>query len=194
MFKAKGVRMKHQISLAVFLIVVVGILSGCGMKGRFYAVDRPRTDQAQMGNSGYIGGEKKDGEKPEVKSTRRIYVFEFNKRKAPEATAQPDNRNVEVTSGSASSPAAAERPPLPLKEVITIPYIGDDELPSSENLEAIGSGMLYTVTKDDTLQKISKKVYGAFGKWTKIYDANKDKIKNPNFVKPGTVLVIPPLE
>ena len=48
--------------------------------------------------------------------------------------------------------------------------------------------------KDDTLQKISKKVYGSHGKWTKIYDANKDKIKNPNFVKPGTVITIPPLE
>ena len=54
--------------------------------------------------------------------------------------------------------------------------------------------MQYTVMKDDTLQKISKKVYGSHGKWTKIYDANKDKIKNPNFVKPGTVITIPPLE
>ena len=52
----------------------------------------------------------------------------------------------------------------------------------------------YTVLKDDTLQKIAKKFYGSYGKWIKIYDANKNKMKNPNFVKPGTVITIPAAE
>ncbi|MBF0122080.1 MAG: LysM peptidoglycan-binding domain-containing protein [Candidatus Omnitrophica bacterium] len=49
----------------------------------------------------------------------------------------------------------------------------------------------YKVEKDDTLQKVSKKFYGSYSQWTRIYDANKDVIKNPNFVKPGTMLKIP---
>ncbi|MBF0595345.1 MAG: LysM peptidoglycan-binding domain-containing protein, partial [Candidatus Omnitrophica bacterium] len=49
----------------------------------------------------------------------------------------------------------------------------------------------YKVEKDDTLQKISKKVYGSYSKWTKIYDANKDVIKDPNRLKPGITLKIP---
>ena len=52
----------------------------------------------------------------------------------------------------------------------------------------------YTVQKDDTLQKISKKLFGSYGKWYKIYEANKNKIKNPNLLKPGMVLTIPAIK
>lgn len=49
----------------------------------------------------------------------------------------------------------------------------------------------HTVRKGDTLWGISKKYYGNGSKWTKIYDANKDKIKNPNLIYPNQVFVIP---
>ncbi|MBL8014359.1 MAG: LysM peptidoglycan-binding domain-containing protein [Candidatus Omnitrophica bacterium] len=183
--------MKYHISSAVLLMTVF-CLSGCVTKGRFYAVDRPREDQTRMGNAGYIGGERKDNGNVAARPTRRIYVFEFDKKKAAE-NAKRAETSVDASSTTESSSAIPE-PVMPPKEVITIPYIGDQEPKPSEPVEKIGPGMLYSVTKDDTLQKISKKVYGTFGKWTKIYDANKDKIKNPNFVKPGTVLEIPPAE
>ncbi|MBI5023504.1 MAG: LysM peptidoglycan-binding domain-containing protein [Candidatus Omnitrophica bacterium] len=49
----------------------------------------------------------------------------------------------------------------------------------------------YTAEKDDTLQKISKKFYDSYSKWTRIYEANKSVIPNPDRIKPGTVLQIP---
>lgn len=49
----------------------------------------------------------------------------------------------------------------------------------------------YTVQKGDTLWGIAKKFYGNGSKYTKIYGANKDKIKNPNLIYPKQVLVIP---
>ena len=49
----------------------------------------------------------------------------------------------------------------------------------------------YTVDKDDTLQKIAKKFYDSYGKWTRIHEANKSVIPNPDRIKPGTVLQIP---
>ena len=49
----------------------------------------------------------------------------------------------------------------------------------------------YQVRKDDTLQKISKQFYDSYNQWPKIYEANKDKIRNPNFLKPGIVLKVP---
>ncbi|MFH0732017.1 MAG: LysM peptidoglycan-binding domain-containing protein [Candidatus Omnitrophota bacterium] len=52
----------------------------------------------------------------------------------------------------------------------------------------------YTVKEGDTLGHISQKVYGKALKWTMIYEANMDKIKDPEKLKPGMVLVIPPLE
>lgn len=49
----------------------------------------------------------------------------------------------------------------------------------------------YTVVKGDCLWNIAKKFYKKGGSYTNIYNANKDKIKNPNLIYPGQVLVIP---
>ena len=49
----------------------------------------------------------------------------------------------------------------------------------------------YVVKKNDTLTKISRTVYGNHGLWNKIYNANKDKIRNPNLIHQGQVLIIP---
>lgn len=49
----------------------------------------------------------------------------------------------------------------------------------------------HTVKKGDTLWGIAKKYYGNGAKYTKIYEANKSKIKNPNLIYPGQVFTIP---
>ena len=49
----------------------------------------------------------------------------------------------------------------------------------------------YEVQKGDTLWNIAKKVYGDGSKYTKIYEANKDKVKNPNLIYVGQNLTIP---
>lgn len=49
----------------------------------------------------------------------------------------------------------------------------------------------YTVQAGDTLWAIAKKYYSDGSQYTKIYNANKDKIKNPNLIYPGQKLVIP---
>ena len=46
----------------------------------------------------------------------------------------------------------------------------------------------YTVVKGDSLSKIGKQL-GV--KWKDIYEANKDKIKNPDHIEPGWKLKIP---
>ena len=53
------------------------------------------------------------------------------------------------------------------------------------------SGNTYTVKKGDCLWNIAKKFYGKGSLYTKIYNANKDKIKNPNNLTVGQVLTIP---
>ena len=50
----------------------------------------------------------------------------------------------------------------------------------------------YTVVKGDTLSKIAKQFYGNANRWKRIYEANTDQITNPDLIKPGQVLVIPP--
>ncbi len=56
-----------------------------------------------------------------------------------------------------------------------------------------GLDKTYTVIRGDYLSKISSFwwIYRNAREWKKIYEANKDKIKNPNIIYPGQVLTIP---
>ena len=49
----------------------------------------------------------------------------------------------------------------------------------------------YTVKAGDCLWAIAAKYYGNGADYTKIYNANTDKISNPNLIYPGQVLTIP---
>ena len=53
------------------------------------------------------------------------------------------------------------------------------------------AGRTYTVVSGDSLSKIAKHQYGDAAKWHAIYEANRDKIKNPDLIYPGQVLNIP---
>ena len=50
----------------------------------------------------------------------------------------------------------------------------------------------YTVQAGDNLTKIARHVYGDGNKWKAIFEANKDRIKNPDLIHPGDVLTLPP--
>jgi nucleoid-associated protein YgaU len=50
---------------------------------------------------------------------------------------------------------------------------------------------MYVVQGGDSLSKIAKKFYGNANAWKKIFDANKDVIKNPDLIQPGWKLQIP---
>jgi nucleoid-associated protein YgaU len=47
------------------------------------------------------------------------------------------------------------------------------------------------VVKGDSLSKIAKQFYGNASQWKKIYEANKDTIKNPDLIYPGQTFKIP---
>jgi LysM repeat protein len=50
----------------------------------------------------------------------------------------------------------------------------------------------YTVSKDDSLWKISgkRKVYADSYQWPLLFIANKDQIQDPDVIKPGMVLKV----
>jgi nucleoid-associated protein YgaU len=49
----------------------------------------------------------------------------------------------------------------------------------------------YVVKPGDTLSKISRQFYGNPNDYMRIFDANKDKLRDPNKITPGQELKIP---
>ena len=62
--------------------------------------------------------------------------------------------------------------------------------PAGSAADAATSRM-YVVQAGDSLSKIAKKFYGKANSWNRIFEANKDVIKNPDIIQPGWKLQIP---
>lgn len=189
----------------LILITLVIFAAGCGIETRTYVMTKDRVGLDQNGGNGGCVVGKCPPPPPPAETTRKVYVLEIT-RPVPESEVQKiEQTAVNAITGSVDTPptsgvAPAESAPAapdnvqPAAEVV-VPVVGDESAaaPAVQN----GGNMqaqTYTVQKDDTLQKISKKIFGSYGKWYKIYEANKDKIKNPNILKPGTVLTIPDIK
>ena len=199
----------------LYLMVISVLATGCGIKAHTYVMTKERVDieqksldAASIGNAGYLQG-KPVYQEPE-KKTRKVYILEITK-----AVSEGEVKKIqeEVTTTSKSNSTASHsninvKMTEPSNEVqettkhkanrIVIPQIEDTEANVVVEKTANGKivvgpseAMTYTVLKDDTLQKIAKKYYGSYGEWIKIYNTNKDKIKNPNLLKPGTVITLP---
>ena len=76
---------------------------------------------------------------------------------------------------------------------LTLDLTVNSALASAQQSGASAGGGLqtYTVKSGDTLSKIAKQVYGDAGQYTKIFDANRDKLSDPDKIQPGQELKIP---
>lgn len=74
----------------------------------------------------------------------------------------------------------------------------EETKPSEEmNVEEVVSAGLpatYTIKPGDSLWKISVTAYNDGYKWSEIYEANKEVIKNPNILHAGEKITLPKLE
>jgi nucleoid-associated protein YgaU len=48
-----------------------------------------------------------------------------------------------------------------------------------------------TVSRGDSLWRLSQLTYGAGTRYAVIYKANREQIRNPNRIYPGQILVLP---
>lgn len=72
----------------------------------------------------------------------------------------------------------------------------DSSLPAPQSqAQAAAAGAsgtrTYTVKPGDTLSKISKEFYGDPNRYQKIFEANRDKLENPDKIRAGQELSIP---
>jgi ABC-type nitrate/sulfonate/bicarbonate transport system substrate-binding protein len=62
--------------------------------------------------------------------------------------------------------------------------------PTAPKIDNMGAQQ-YTVKPGDTLARLALQFYNAAHKWGKIYEANKDHVKNPDYIYIGMKLIIP---
>ncbi|MFL6790234.1 MAG: LysM peptidoglycan-binding domain-containing protein [Bradyrhizobium sp.] len=81
--------------------------------------------------------------------------------------------------------AAASQPQLAATEATVLP---DEGSPSAVVVPKIATT---TVSRGDSLWRISRLTYGAGTRYAVIYKANREQIRNPNLIYPGQIFVIP---
>lgn len=81
------------------------------------------------------------------------------------------------------------------KEPIAYKLVEDTKVEAAKEKitkeETLALPQLYKAKKRDSLSTIATRFYGDVSKWFLIYEANKDKIKDPNRITPGIELTIP---
>ena len=69
--------------------------------------------------------------------------------------------------------------------------MADNPKPDAGAADPYDATQWYEVKKGDTLSKIAKEVYGDPSLYSKIFEANKDQLKNPDVIQVGQKLRIP---
>lgn len=87
-----------------------------------------------------------------------------------------------------NKPAVAEEKTKPTAKQVPM---GMDKSQASLQTPRSSGSQQYTVKAGDTLSKLAGQFYNAPEKWDRIYDANRDQLKNPNYIYIGMKLMIP---
>jgi nucleoid-associated protein YgaU len=119
-------------------------------------------------------------------------------------------KEAEASAGSISTgsiaPRAEAAPPAakpqdtaaaPTRQAMAAASATDSGAPSAKSVTAgatasgASSGTTRVVTRGDSLWRISRIAYGAGEQYAIVYRANRDRIRDPNLIRPGQVLVVP---
>jgi nucleoid-associated protein YgaU len=117
----------------------------------------------------------------------RLYKAPAVAKAAPRAAPVPApvESKVKAVAGSdeVAKPVAKQVPPAAESPV----------RPKAASVAKAGS-QEYIIKPGDSLSRLAERFYNSMTKWEKIYEANRDTVKNPNYVYVGQKIVIPPDE
>ncbi|MCC7300964.1 MAG: LysM peptidoglycan-binding domain-containing protein [Verrucomicrobia bacterium] len=136
------------------------------------ALIQERIKQAKVSLSGEVGGAGVDVSEELVRLTRENNML---------------RKQLEAAGGGSAATATSvktlltEPPPRPAPSAPVV------EKPAAPAKPA----RTYTVRPGDTLSRIAGSVYGDASQWKKIYEANRDQMKNETDIKIGQSLVVP---
>lgn len=86
--------------------------------------------------------------------------------------------------------------PLPLfSNINPIPLVSSGETKTEHKIEVKDGNEIdfdyYTIKKGDSLYAISQRIFRTPKKWQKIFEINRDVIKDPRLIRPGIKIKIP---
>jgi len=108
-----------------------------------------------------------------------------------------ENLEVEVkdgvakVKGKAKDQSALQKAILMAGNVIGIKEVNADEVEAPAPTEADNAVDYYEIKKGDTLWAIAKEHYGNGNKYNKIFEENREVIKDPDLIFPGQKIRIP---
>ena len=76
-------------------------------------------------------------------------------------------------------------------QIASKPQPGKEKPAQAQNSKASSTSQEYTVSAGDTLSLLALRYYGSSQKWPKIYEANKNTVKNPHYIYIGQKIIIP---
>lgn len=130
--------------------------------------------QAKVSLAGEVGGAGNDVSAELVRLTRENNML---------------RKQIETLQGGSSAPSVTS-----VKTILSEPPPRPVPAPADvKQAEPVKPAKTYTVRTGDTLSRIAGAVYGDSTLWGKIYEANRDQMKNEGDIKVGQTLVIPAL-
>ncbi len=131
---------------------------------------------------------------------KKLFSSEAEASEKIEANIQEDNPGIEDLavsfengvvnlSGKAATPEAVEKAVLMAGNVQGVTEVKIDGLDAPK---VVAEVQYYTIVSGDTLSKIAKEFYGNAMDYPKLFEANKEVIKDPDLIYPGQKIRIPP--
>jgi nucleoid-associated protein YgaU len=116
------------------------------------------------------------------------------KREAGEAIAAvaPETPKTEEVAAAPAADASAASEPAVTAKADKPAKAGDaaaQEVATAPALQKVDTSVI--IRRGDSLWRISRRIYGRGVRYSTIYLANKDAVKNPNRIWPGQVMMIP---
>ena len=95
---------------------------------------------------------------------------------------------VATITGEAATPEAREKAILMVGNLQGVSLVNADSLTAPESMVKVE---YYVIKSGDTLSAIAKKFYGKGSEYPRIFEANREVIKNPDLIYPGQKIRIP---
>lgn len=172
--------MKKAFAFFLMANILVLFAGCCSVNTKL--IERERVDQQMSGNRGYLMGTPPPlGER---RPTKKYYEtqIEINPIGGHKTERKDEKTTANVTSiNKPMQNVTSVNKPMQEEET----DITEIEITEEEEYST------YKVQKNETLQKISLKLFGTTKKWENIYEANKDTLKSPDKICPGMVIKIP---